>query len=125
VVWRGNALGCIAPAEDFIRCSTFTLGPEDVCLRVDKGFGFFIQRSDLFYAPRELALSRGLSHELTSPCVTDKKQDAQQTDWEDEGGSAAPEPTQRTPKGLEIPVPKRREVMDALRKIVKPKPAKG
>jgi hypothetical protein len=28
---------------------------------------------------------------------------------------------QRTPKGLEIPVPKRREVMDALRKLVQPK----
>jgi hypothetical protein len=33
------------------------------------------------------------------------------------------EPKQKTPKGLEIPVPKRREVMDALRKIAKP-PAK-
>jgi hypothetical protein len=30
------------------------------------------------------------------------------------------EPTQKTPKGLEIPVPKRREVMDAFRKIVRP-----
>jgi hypothetical protein len=30
------------------------------------------------------------------------------------------EPKQTTPKGLEIPVPKRREVMDALRKIVQP-----
>ena len=29
-----------------------------------------------------------------------------------------PEPTQRTPKGLEIPVPKRKDVMDAFRKIV-------
>jgi len=29
-----------------------------------------------------------------------------------------PAPTQRTPKGLEIPVPKRKEVMDAFRKIV-------
>jgi hypothetical protein len=28
------------------------------------------------------------------------------------------EPTQRTPKGLEIPVPKRRDLMDAFRKIV-------
>jgi hypothetical protein len=33
------------------------------------------------------------------------------------------EPTQFTPKGLEIPVPKRSEVMDALDKIAKP-PAK-
>jgi hypothetical protein len=30
------------------------------------------------------------------------------------------QPTQRTPKGLEIPVPKRKDVMDAFRKIVKP-----
>jgi hypothetical protein len=30
------------------------------------------------------------------------------------------EPKQTTPKGLEIPVPKRREVMDALRKLVQP-----
>jgi hypothetical protein len=30
------------------------------------------------------------------------------------------EPTQKTPKGLEIPVPKRSEVMDALDKIAKP-----
>jgi hypothetical protein len=28
------------------------------------------------------------------------------------------EPTQRTPKGLEIPVPKRKDLMDAFRKIV-------
>jgi len=31
---------------------------------------------------------------------------------------AADEPTQTTPKGLEIPVPKRRDLMDAFRKIV-------
>jgi hypothetical protein len=30
------------------------------------------------------------------------------------------EPKQRTPKGLEIPVPKRKDVMDALRKLVQP-----
>ena len=30
------------------------------------------------------------------------------------------EPTQKTPKGLEIPVPKRKDVMDALRKLVQP-----
>jgi len=29
-----------------------------------------------------------------------------------------PAPTQTTPKGLEIPVPKRRDLMDAFRKIV-------
>ncbi|HEX9380638.1 MAG TPA: hypothetical protein VF891_03990 [Gaiellaceae bacterium] len=28
------------------------------------------------------------------------------------------EPTQKTPKGLEIPIPKRKELMDAFRKIV-------
>ncbi len=28
------------------------------------------------------------------------------------------EPTQKTPKGLEIPVPKRKELMDTFRKIV-------
>jgi hypothetical protein len=38
---------------------------------------------------------------------------------------ASDEPKQKTPKGLEIPVPKRKELMDAFRKIigpVKPKP---
>jgi len=30
------------------------------------------------------------------------------------------EPKQTTPKGLEIPVPKRRDVMAALRKLVQP-----
>jgi hypothetical protein len=30
------------------------------------------------------------------------------------------EPTQTTPKGLEIPVPKREDVLDALGKIAKP-----
>jgi hypothetical protein len=34
-------------------------------------------------------------------------------------------PKQKTLKGTEIPLPKRREVMDAFRKITKPKPAKG
>ena len=53
--------------------------------------------------------------------MTAKKQEQQQSDWEDEGGSTAPEPRQKTPKGLEITVPKRREVMDALRWVVKPK----
>src|SRR5215218_1449353 len=41
---------------------------------------------------------------------------------------ASDEPKQTTPKGLEIPVPKRRDLMDAFRKIVgappkKPKPS--
>jgi len=31
---------------------------------------------------------------------------------------AKDQPTQTTPKGLEIPVPKRRDLMDAFRKIV-------
>ena len=31
------------------------------------------------------------------------------------------EPTQKTPKGYEIPVPKRQDVMDFFRKVVKPK----
>jgi len=29
--------------------------------------------------------------------------------------------TQRTPKGVEIPVPKRGDLMDAFRKIIRPK----
>jgi hypothetical protein len=33
------------------------------------------------------------------------------------------EPTQRTPKGSVLPLPKRSEIMDALRKLSKP--AKG
>ena len=32
--------------------------------------------------------------------------------------AASDEPKQKTPKGLEIPVPKRRDLMDAFRKIV-------
>ena len=47
-----------------------------------------------------------------------ESQDSTQTDWEGEGGALKPEPTQTTPKGLEIPVPKRKELMDAFRKIV-------
>jgi hypothetical protein len=35
------------------------------------------------------------------------------------------EPKQTTPKGLEIPVPKREDVMADLHKIAKPKPKKG
>jgi hypothetical protein len=45
---------------------------------------------------------------------------AQETDWEDEGGATAPEPKQKTPKGHEIPVPKRKNLMDAFRKIIGP-----
>jgi hypothetical protein len=51
--------------------------------------------------------------------VTDKPQEQEQDNWESEGGAMAPEPKQKTPKGLEIPVPKLRDVMDALRKLVR------
>jgi hypothetical protein len=37
---------------------------------------------------------------------------------------AADEPTQTTPQGLEIPVPKRRDLMAAFRKIVHAPPKK-
>ena len=30
------------------------------------------------------------------------------------------EPKQKTPKGLEIPVPKRESIFDAFRKVIKP-----
>lgn len=36
-----------------------------------------------------------------------------------------PKPTQKTLKGYEIPLPKRSEIMDAFKKIAKPKPEKG
>jgi hypothetical protein len=52
--------------------------------------------------------------------VTGDTQDPQ-TDWEGEGGAVEPEPKQKTPKGLEIPVPKRSEIMDAFKKIIRPK----
>lgn len=35
---------------------------------------------------------------------------------------AGGKPTQRTEKGLEIPVPKRSDVMDAFKKVLRPKP---
>jgi len=35
------------------------------------------------------------------------------------------EPKQKTPEGLEIPIPKRSEVMDAFRKIIRPVKPKG
>jgi hypothetical protein len=34
------------------------------------------------------------------------------------------EPKQKTPKGLEIPVPKRKDLLDSFRKIVGPEPKK-
>jgi hypothetical protein len=52
--------------------------------------------------------------------MTDKPQAPAQSSWEDEGGAVAPDPKQKTSKSLEIPVPKRRVVMDALRKLVQP-----
>jgi hypothetical protein len=51
--------------------------------------------------------------------MADKPQGAKGR-WENEGGAPGPESKQTTPKGLEIPVPKRRHVMDALRKLVQP-----
>ncbi|MGZ4289042.1 MAG: hypothetical protein ACXVRI_12690 [Gaiellaceae bacterium] len=38
---------------------------------------------------------------------------------------ASDEPKQRTPKGLEIPVPKRKEVMDGFRKVIPPVKKRG
>jgi hypothetical protein len=43
-----------------------------------------------------------------------------QEDWDNEVGASGPEPMQKTPKGLEIPVPKRKDVMASLRKLVQP-----
>jgi hypothetical protein len=57
---------------------------------------------------------------LTSKRMTDKPQAPAQSSWEDEGGALAPERKQKTSRGAEIPVPKRRVVMDALRKLVHP-----
>jgi hypothetical protein len=42
--------------------------------------------------------------------------------WENEGGASKRDRTQKTPRGLEIPVPKRRKVIDALRQVTRPKP---
>jgi hypothetical protein len=52
--------------------------------------------------------------------MTDKPQEPAQSSWEDEGGALAPERKHKTSKGLEIPVPKRRNLMDAFRKLVQP-----
>ncbi len=51
-----------------------------------------------------------VSHRLTSSRMEDKVQQP-----------ASDEPKQVTPKGYEIPVPKRRDLMDAFRKIIQPK----
>lgn len=50
--------------------------------------------------------------------MIDEEQE-QQGNWENEGGASAPE-EQTTPKGLEISVPKRKDIVDALRKLVHP-----
>ena len=62
--------------------------------------------------------------------MTDKPQDQDRLDrdrarsteahWRTAEAGAEDAPTQKTPKGLEIPVPKRKDVMDALRKLVQP-----
>jgi hypothetical protein len=57
--------------------------------------------------------------------VTDDRQDTSQTDWEDEGGATKPEPKQKTSKGLEIPVPTRKSIFAAFKKITKPKKQHG
>jgi hypothetical protein len=51
--------------------------------------------------------------------MSEDKQDPQQTASESDGGAEEPEPAQTTPKGLEIPIPKRKDLMDAFRKIVR------
>jgi hypothetical protein len=51
--------------------------------------------------------------------MTEKPQEPL-ADWEGEGGTPAPEPTQKTPKGFEIPLPKRGSIFEALRKVIKP-----
>ena len=53
-----------------------------------------------------------------------KPQEPEQNDCESEGGSVAPEPTQKTAKGLEIPVPTRGAIFAMFKKIVG-KPQKG
>ena len=40
--------------------------------------------------------------------------------WRAAEAAAGDAPKQKTSKGLEIPVPKRKDVMDALRKLVQP-----
>lgn len=54
--------------------------------------------------------------------MADKPPADPHTDWEDEGGATAPEAKQTTPKGLEIPVPTRDEIMDVFRRFVLLKP---
>jgi hypothetical protein len=57
--------------------------------------------------------------------VPEETQDASQTDWEGEGGATKPEPKQTTPKGLEVPVPSRKSIFAAFKKITKPKQPHG
>jgi hypothetical protein len=39
--------------------------------------------------------------------------------WENEGGASKRDPTQKTPKALDIPVPKPKDVLGALRRIAR------
>jgi len=66
VVGRRLSLNSEAVAEDLFRRTHFTLYAEYVCASVFEGFGFRADRVYVFYAPVELPLGRGLSHELTS-----------------------------------------------------------
>lgn len=62
--------------------------------------------------------------------MTDKPQDEDRLDrdrgrsteahWRVAEAGSEDEPTQKTPKGLETPVRKRKNVIDALRKLVQP-----
>ena len=52
--------------------------------------------------------------------MSDKTQEDAEGDWEDEGGSPAPEPPQKTSKGSEIPVPRRKAIVAGFRRIVAP-----
>ena len=56
--------------------------------------------------------------------MSGKPQEPEQNDWESQGGSLAPAPTQKTSKGLEISVPTRGSIFAAFKKIVG-KPQKG
>ena len=47
-----------------------------------------------------------------------KPQEPSQTDWEGEGGAIEPAPKQKSLPGAEIPVPKRRDLIAAFRKII-------
>jgi hypothetical protein len=44
--------------------------------------------------------------------------------WENEGGASKREPMQKMPKALDITVPKRKDVLGALRRIARPEKKK-